>query len=145
MICKFNREKLLIGHRYYDHHGLVPAFCFGHGLSLSTFEYSSLTASKAGGVGVTLRNTGEREAIEVVQLYLGFPEAAGEPPKVLKGFQVVRLKAGASAQVTLPLSERSLSILDVEVHAWRVPAGQFTAMVGASSCDIRLNATLGAY
>ena len=135
-------EKLLIGHRYYDAHGLVPAFCFGHGLSLSSFEYSKLTASKATGVGFTLRNTGKRDAIEVVQLYLGFPEAAGEPPKVLKGFQLVSLKAGAAVEVTLPLNERALSIWDVAVHAWRVPAGEFTAMVGASSCNIRLNATL---
>jgi len=132
-------EKLLIGHRYYDQHGLVPAFCFGHGLSLSTFEYSNVTASKASGVTFTLRNTGRREAIEVIQLYLGFPAAAGEPPKVLKGFQPVRLAAGAPVQVALPLTDRDVSIWDVVTHGWRVPEGQFTAMVGASSCDIRVS------
>ena len=133
-------EKLLIGHRYYDAHGLVPAFCFGHGLSYSTFSYSALKASK-GGVTFQLTNTGNRDAIEVVQLYLGFPKAAGEPPKVLKGVQPVSLKVGATSTVALPLTARDVFIWDVSAHAWAVAKGQFTAMVGASSCDIRLNAT----
>ena len=81
-------EKLLVGHRYYDAHGLVPAFCFGHGLSFSTFVYNGLTVSQTEGVTMVLKNVGHREATEVVQLYLRFPEVAGEPPKVLKGFQV---------------------------------------------------------
>ena len=68
--------------------------------------------------------------------------AAGEPPKVLKGFQVVRLAAGSTATITLTLRERDVSIWDVGTHSWKVPQGKFTAMVGASSCDIRLNGTL---
>jgi hypothetical protein len=81
-------------------------------------------------------------AAGMAELYLGFPPAAQEPPKVLRGFKLVRLEAGASAQVTIPLRQRDLSIWDVAAHSWRVPTGKFTAMVGASSCDIRLNATL---
>lgn len=107
-------EKLLIGHRWYDQHGLVPAFCFGHGLSFSAFDYTKLTASKAGGVSFTLRNVGTRDAIEVPQLYLGFPASADEPPKVLKGFTTVRLAAGKSTEVRLqrvPKIGRSIKIL----------------------------------
>ena len=134
-------EKLLVGHRYYDAHGLVPAFCFGHGLSLSLFAYTHLTASRAGGVTFTLKNIGKRAANEVVQLYLRFPQAAQEPPKVLRSFEVVPLEAGMSRIVTLPLTERDISIWDVSTHTWMVVNGEFAAMVGASSCDIRLNAT----
>ena len=135
-------ERLLIGHRWYEQHGLIPAFCFGHGLSLSTFEYANLTASKEAGVVFTLRNTGNRDAAEVPQLYLAFPASTGEPPKVLKGFKVVRLKAGLSTTVHLPLVDRDVSVWDVATHSWQVPHGTFTAMVGASSCDVRVNATL---
>jgi beta-glucosidase len=61
-------EKLLIGHRWYDQHGLVPAFCFGHGLPLSSFAYSELSGD-VHGVAFTLRNTGKRPAIEVPREY----------------------------------------------------------------------------
>ena len=88
-----------------------------------------------------LKNTGKRAANEVVQLYLRFPERAQEPPKILKNFEVVPLKAGMSSTVTLPLSERDISIWNVSTHTWMVVRGEFIAMVGASSCDIRLNAT----
>ena len=137
-------EKLLVGHRYYDAHGLTPAFCFGHGLgfeSQAKFTYSSLKASRSEGARFTLSNSGSVDAATVVQLYLGFPAEAGEPPKVLKGFKHVQVKAGGSAQVTLPLPDEALSIWDVASSAWKVQAGTFTAMVGESSCDIRLNAT----
>ena len=53
----------------------------------------------------------------------------------------MQVKAGGSAQVTLPLPDEALSIWDVASSAWKVQAGTFTAMVGESSCDIRLNAT----
>lgn len=119
----------------------MPAFCFGHGLSLSRFAYTYLTASRAGGVTFTLKNLGKRAAIEVVQLYLRFPQAAHEPPKVLRSFEVVALEAGMSTTVMLPLTERDISIWNVSTHTWMVVKGEFVAMVGASSCDIRLNAT----
>ena len=77
----------------------------------------------------------------VPQLYLGFPSSAGEPPKQLKGFKQVPIKAGASTTVTFPLDARALSIWDVGTHDWAVQKGAFTAMVGVSSRDIRLNAT----
>ena len=73
-------EGLHVGYRYYDAHGLEPAYPFGHGLSYTTFEYSSLAVDAAAlTVSCTLRNVGARDGAEVAQLYLAYPPAAGEP------------------------------------------------------------------
>jgi beta-glucosidase len=133
-------EKLEVGYRYYDAHDLEPAFAFGHGLGYTTVTYSDLHADKDK-VTFSLHNSGERDGVEVVQLYLGFPSNAGEPPKQLKGFKQVSVKQGESMKVTLPLDARALSIWDVGSHSWQVQHGTFTAMVGASSRDIRLTDT----
>lgn len=112
-----------------------------HSSRYTTFEYSNLKVSTTS-VTLTVSNTGSRDGTEVVQLYMSFPAAAGEPPKQLKGFQQVPVTAGASVQVTLTLNERTFSIWDAITHAWMVPKGTFTAMVGSSSRDIRLTGTI---
>merc|ERR1712039_994419 len=106
----------------------------------TTFEYSELTASSTL-VTLSVRNTGGLDGAEVVQLYLGFPKQSDEPPKQLKGFQKVLVKAGASVKVSFPLDSRALSVWDVQRHAWSRQSGIFDVMVGASSRDIRLKGT----
>jgi beta-glucosidase len=116
------------------------AFPFGHGLSYTKFTYSGLTASSSS-VTVTVTNTGSVAGAEVAQLYLDFPATAGEPPLQLKGFEKVVLAPGAKQTVTFPLNGRSISIWDVQTHAWAHVPGQFGVMVGSSSEDIRSTGT----
>lgn len=137
-------EGLFVGYRWYDAHGVTPRFCFGHGLSYTNFSYTDLNIAvahegSAASVSLTLTNTGSLAGHETPQLYIGFPENTGEPPKVLRSFQQVHLGAGESQSVTLSLDMVDLSIWDVTKHQWSQPDGEFTAMVGASSCDIRLS------
>jgi len=136
-------EKLEVGYRYYDAHNVEPAFPFGHGLTYTTFEYGQPKVSEdRSSVKFSVKNTGERDGTEVVQLYISFPSAAGEPPKQLKGFQQVYVVKGDSQQVQLPLNDRSFSIWDVPSHSWKVQKGEYTLMVGASSRDIRSKTSL---
>eukprot|EP01050_Picozoa_sp_SAG11_P010217 SAG11_NODE_1011_length_6195_cov_4.901247_3_plen_184_part_00 len=130
-------HKLLIGYRYYDAKQIVPKFPFGHGLSFTKFNYSTLSATKDH-ASFTLTNTGTLDGSEIVQLYLGFPAASESPPQQLKGFAKVSLKAGASTQVTMPLSSRDRSIWSVNKHDWEEVKGSVAVRVGASSRDIRL-------
>ena len=134
-------EKLLVGYRWYDAHKVAPAFPFGHGLSFTTFHYSELQSSTSA-VSLTLTNNGSAGGAEVVQLYLSFPAAAGEPPQQLKGFQKVYLQPGEKAQVTLKLSPRDFSIWSVAAHSWQVVSGAFGVAVGSSSRDHRLTGTI---
>lgn len=139
-------EGLLVGYRYYDARGQQPAFPFGYGLSYTTFSYGKLRvlpSFRRGGaiVKVRVRNTGDREGAEVVQLYVGFPRGAGEPPKVLKAFRKVQLDPGRRSTVTLTLDRRDLSIWDTGENRWVSPTGRYRLMVGSSSRDIRSTAS----
>jgi len=137
-------ERLLLDYRYMESKGIKPRFDFGFGLSYTTFEYSDLEIRpSATGVTVfvTINNTGLVPGTEIPQLYLGFPANAGEPPKVLRGFDEVFLLPGISSSVRFPLSKRDLSIWDVPSQSWVRPAGIFTAYVGRAHSDIRLQRT----
>jgi beta-glucosidase len=138
-------EKLLVGYRWYDAKNIAPAFCFGQGLSYTTFGYSGLSVVKtARGAKVTftIRNNGTRAGAEVPQVYLGFPSTTGEPPKQLKGFEKVALAPGSSRQITIQLDQRAFAWWSTGSASWVVTLGNYQVMVGSSSCDIRLNGTV---
>merc|ERR1712039_1144771 len=130
-------EALEVGYRWYGVHGVKPAFAFGHGLSYTKFAYSNLKISGRT-VSCTVQNVGSVKGAEVAQLYLDFPQTAGEPPKQLKGFKKVSLAPKESTIVDFELDDRSFSIWDVSKHAWAVEPGKFWAMIGSSVEDIRL-------
>ena len=139
-------EGVLVGYRWYDAKNQQPLFPFGYGLSYTTFRYSDLRVEKSGDANVAvmarISNTGKREGAEVVQLYLGSPASAGEPPRQLKGFEKVFLRPGESKTVRMQLDRDHLAAWDVENHGWRVYTGSYSVMVGSSSRDIRLKGVL---
>ena len=106
-------EKLLIDYRYMDAKNIAPRFEFGYGLSYTTFSYASLSLVPSGTsqiVSFTVTNTGAVAGTEIAQLYLSYPAAAGEPKRVLRGFEEVPLEVGVSATVTITLSAREMEI-----------------------------------
>jgi len=135
-------EGALVGYRWYDAKNQQPLFPFGYGLSYTTFRYSDLKLERKGpeelAVQVQVTNSGKREGAEVVQLYLGSPAAAGEPPKQLKGFEKIMLKPGETKTVIMQIDKESFSAWDIETHGWKVFPGSYSVMVGSSSRDIRL-------
>ncbi|MFD4976160.1 glycoside hydrolase family 3 C-terminal domain-containing protein [Streptomyces sp. NPDC058424] len=139
-------EGLEVGYRWYDAHDQKPLFPFGYGLSYTKFAFSHLSVSPTSTtslgtvqVGATVTNTGTRTGAEVAQLYLGFPSAAGEPPRQLKGFQKVTLAPGKSTRVHFTLTPQDLSIWDAAASTWSVPTGAFQVQVGDSSADLPLS------
>ncbi|MCR6488483.1 glycoside hydrolase family 3 C-terminal domain-containing protein [Amycolatopsis sp. OK19-0408] len=138
-------EGLQVGYRWFDAQGRAPLFPFGHGLSYTTFAFSGLSVRTTGDGATatfTVRNTGHRAGAEVAQLYLGFPSAAGEPPRQLKGFSRVSLAPGQSQRVTIRLAARDFSVWDTGRHAWTPVKGGFTVQVGDSSRSLPLQAPL---
>lgn len=87
-----------------------------------------------------VQNTGDVDGAEIPQAYISFPESAGEPPKLLRGFDKVDLKAGKKEDVSFEFGKTELSIWDVSQREWVVPSGEYTIHVGASSFDIRTSA-----
>jgi beta-glucosidase len=119
-----------------------PLFAFGYGLSYTTFELSNVRlADKAIArdgktqVLVDVKNTGEREGTEVVQMYIrDLFSSVTRPVKELKGFKKVSLKPGESVTVTIDITPDLLSFWDINME-YVVEPGNFEIMVGNSSRD----------
>ena len=140
------KEGIFVGYRHLDKEGIKPQFAFGHGLSYTTFEYSSMHCSvcfsepeKTVTVSFDIENTGNRAGAEIVQLYIGDAEASvSRPVKELKGFKRVYLEPGEKKTVELTLEPRDLAFWDFCTRDWKTEPGQFQVYIGSSSRDIRL-------
>jgi beta-glucosidase len=149
-------EGVFIGYRWYDALRRSVRYPFGHGLSYTSFSYSDLTVdvvdAEAGSVIVaaTVQNSGDRAGAEVVQLYVGDPDAeVHRPVRELRGFEKVRLEPGEAARVSFALENRDFAYWDAaavrtdgRTGLWRREGGEFRVEVGASSRDIRLSASI---
>ncbi|KAL4805784.1 glycosyl hydrolase family 3 C-terminal domain-containing protein [Aspergillus unguis] len=137
-------EGLHVGYKWYDEYGVEPLFAFGHGLSYTAFEVGNLSVAVTDSsmdivrVAVSVKNTGPAFGKEVVQLYVRFPEAAGEPPRLLKGFEKVSLHVGESVTVSFALSREDLSIWDVNRRRWALVPGEYGFLVGRSETTVVL-------
>ena len=142
-------EGIYVGYRWYDTKEIPVQFPFGHGLSYTTFEYGDAKAAKASmtadgkmTVTVNVKNTGEREGAEIVQLYIADPVAGiDRPAKELKGFEKICLKPGESKTVSFEIDSADLSYYSIEENGWKAEAGEFQALIGPSSEDIRATAS----
>lgn len=136
-------EGLYCGYRYFDRQRIAPAFCFGHGLSYTDFEYSGLTLKAEKGKNIKLtfsvKNIGKYAGAETVQVYIA-PIAAqiDRPDKELKAFAKVELGTGRSKKVSLTLKQEDFAYFDEQLHKFITDAGDYEILVGASCEDIRL-------
>lgn len=144
----FYGEGLFVGYRYYEARHIRPLYCFGHGLSYTTFSLSNLTLEapefrfnemETFRVSVEICNTGTRAGSETVQLYLQDVHATlPRPVKELKGFCKVFLKAGEKKTVTMTLDRQSLCYYDEQREMWICEPGEFRVMIGTSAEQIVL-------
>jgi beta-glucosidase len=122
-----------------------PLYAFGYGLSYTTFEYDNLNIEETGDtqfkITVDVKNTGQRDGEEVVQLYLRDEFAStAQPMMQLKKFERVFIPKGETRQITFVLEAEDLSIIDADMNSV-VELGDFTVMIGSSSDNIKLEAT----
>ncbi|HFK5544296.1 TPA: glycoside hydrolase family 3 C-terminal domain-containing protein [Elizabethkingia anophelis] len=138
-------EGIFVGYRWHDTKNIKPLFSFGHGLSYTTFEYGKVHADKTqmaqdGKITftVSIKNTGKREGAEVVQLYISdLKSSVPRPIKELKGFEKINLKPGEQKEVSFTIDKSALSFFDAATHQWVAEPGEFEALVGTSSSDIK--------
>jgi beta-glucosidase len=142
------KEGIYVGYRYYDTFDVNTAYEFGYGLSYTQFKYDNLKLSSDKFndkliLTVDIMNTGSVAGKEVAQLYISAPAKRMEKPeKELKGFAKTRLLAAGEAQtITFEISARDLSSFDTASSSWIAEAGEYRAMIGASSKDIRQEAS----
>lgn len=136
-------EGLYYGYRHFDRQRITPAFCFGHGLSYTTFEYSNFTLKAEKGKNVklsfTVKNTGKKAGAEIAQVYIApISPSVDRPVKELKAYAKVELAAGKSKKVSLTLTQQDFAYFDEHLHDFIADAGDYEILVGASCEDIRL-------
>ncbi len=143
-------EGIFIGYRYYDMKNLKPLFAFGFGLSYTTFAYTGIKAkastikdSDGLSVEISVQNTGAAAGKEIVQLYVHEQNPLVlRPEKELKAFQKIALAPGEEKKVTFTLSKRDFAYYNTDLHAWTIHSGKFDILVGGSSRDLPLKATI---
>ncbi|MDD2313280.1 MAG: glycoside hydrolase family 3 N-terminal domain-containing protein [Proteiniphilum sp.] len=122
----------------------TPLYAFGYGLSYTFFEYTDLSISQVGEVthiSCVIKNSGNYDGEEVVQLYVQDNiSSVATPPIQLKDFERVFLKKGESRKISFILKPHQLSLFNLQMEEETEP-GEFTAMMGAASNDIRLRGT----
>ena len=120
---------------------------FGYGLSYTTFEYSDFSISKSSitpddriTVSVNVRNTGDYDGDEVIQIYVTTPDSPASlerPIKRLKGFQRVTIPRGQTRRVDIDIDCADLWFWDMESERITYDSGKYVFEIGSSSKDIR--------
>ena len=135
------KEGILVGYRWYDTKDVPVMYAFGHGLSYVDFEYGPLACRQKKDkfmVTFNLKNTGDMEADEVVQLYVRRKDSKVERPlKELEAFDRIALKAGETKKVTLEFPASELAHWDTDTNDWVLEPGKIEILVGSASDDIR--------
>jgi beta-glucosidase len=118
-------EGRYVGYRYYDKYHVEPQYCFGHGLSYTSFEYRSLSVDRIEKkILCYMKNTGNLAGGEIIQVYKRSNESEEFSFQELIGFEKVFLEGGEETQITLNF--------EAEIE------NGCELLVGSSSKDIRL-------
>ena len=124
-------------YRYFDD----ALFPFGYGLSYTQFELGEPTiipksAHSFGFIfAVDVKNVGQRDGSETIQLYIRNLQDSEGPLKSLRAFQRVDVKAGQTVTVNLTLDRKSFEFWDAETNTMRVKPGKYEILIGNSSLD----------
>ncbi len=140
-------------------HNVPVQFCFGHGLSYTTFDYSDVKAYTLAAKGrseksdpldevtviteVTVTNTGDRTGKEIVQVYVGMKDSKiDRAVKELRGFDKVELAPQESKVVQIPLTRRAFTYYDVKEKAFVVEPGEYQIYIAKSLQDVQDTVTV---
>ena len=111
-----------------------PLFPFGFGLSYTNFEIGK-PQYKDGKVEVSVKNTGTKEGLETVQVYIRNTADQEGPLKTLRAYSQVKLAAGEAQTITIDLPRERFEGWDSKSNTMRVVPGLYEIMVGNSSAD----------
>lgn len=136
--CEVYKESVYVGYRYYLTANKKVRYPFGYGLSYTKFAYSDMTLKDADGiykVGCTVKNIGDREGAEVVQLYVGMPSSrVFRPIRELRGFSKVYLNAGESARVEMSVKAEDLRFFNIAEERFVLEGGEYLFEI-CSDCE----------
>ncbi len=123
--------------------GFYTQFEFGHGLSYTSFEYSNfvieqdtLSGDEALKISVSIKNTGNREGKEVVQLYLKDLVASVAPDsKRLIRFEKINLQPNETKTIEFTIQSADLKFIGMD-NTWTVEEGEFELQIGGNPKEL---------
>ena len=132
--------------RTYMYFNSEPLYPFGFGLSYTQFKYEQLRAipgtreDSVAHVEVDVRNIGQRDGDEVVQVYASYPESSvSRPRRQLVGFQRIAIKAGEMKTVSFDIRPEAIAYWDTAAHALVVENGKLRLNAGGSSASLPIS------
>lgn len=142
------KEGLLVGYRYFDTKEVEPEFCFGHGLSYTTFECKDLLVSVDEltkendfrvSLSISVKNTGDIYGGETIQVYIKDMESSLiRPVHELKEFKKVFLEPSKEETICFELHKEAFSFYDDTKSCFVVEPGKFIIEIASSSRDVSL-------
>lgn len=138
---------IISGGGTYQYSSAEPLYPMGHGLGYSTVEYSDFLVTDHGDAwleaSLTVRNTGDRELAELVQIYAAAPDHRFEfPRRLLLGHARVMLAAGEERVVKVAIARERLATFSVTSLAMLTEPGEYIFLAGRSAQDLPLSASL---
>ena len=128
--------------RTYRYFRGTPQYAFGYGLSYTTFEVGKAKISKKsmkedGSVTLTVpvKNTGDREGTETIQVYVKALDYAEASIKDLRGFSKINLKPGESGKAEIVLDGEAFQYYDPSIDELSVKPGRYQILYGTSSLE----------
>ena len=123
------------GHTYRYFTGM-PLYPFGYGLSYTTFRYKRARI-RNNSLIIPVKNTGKRDATEVVQVYVRRKGDPDGPSKTLRAFRRVTVPAGKTVKVCIPLEDETFLWWDEEKQDMVPLPGKYELLYGGNSADLR--------
>lgn len=118
--------------RTYRYLNYEPLYPFGHGLSYTTFSYSTPFIEN-GKLKVKVTNSGNYNGDEVIQLYIKRNDDPDGPLKTLRGFQRIHIPAGQTSEVSFPLTSDTFTWWDKDSNTVHPLQGRYKILVGGTS------------
>ncbi len=142
-------ESYKVAGRTYRYYNGKVQYPFGFGMSYSSFDYkwaghpvASKPVNDTLTFSLSISNTGTMDADEVVQVYVQYPLLDRMPLKELKNFKRIHINKGAIQVQEFRIPVNELQKWDMKQNNWKLYTGEYHILVGASSQDIKLDATI---
>jgi beta-glucosidase len=141
---QYYKEDILVGYRWHDTKNIKPSFSFGHGLSYTSFELTDINSNKKNystnetiKISCNVKNTGEFEGKEVVQVYIGKVKSkVNRAKKELRGFKKVFVKVNKSEKTEIEIPVKNLAYYNEIESDWEIEKGDYIIYVGNASNNI---------